>query len=256
LLNLCINARDAMPGGGELTIETANMHLDSGYVRVEAELTPGPYLMIAVTDTGSGMAPDVAARVFEPFFTTKEVGKGSGLGLSMVYGFIKQSGGHVRISTLAGHGTTVRLFLPRHRGDAPAIPQHEGSAIPSGLIGGGRVLLIAEDDALIRQFTTAALTRKGYRVVSSENGPSALDMLDRNPETVLLLTDVVLPGPMNGRQLAEEALRRHPGLKVLLTSGYTPDAAMHDDLREEELNLLRKPFSGRALIERVGAVLG
>ena len=258
LLNLAVNARDAMLDGGKLTIETANAHLDEAYAAERRDVTPGQYVMIAVCDTGAGMPPDVIARAFEPFFTTKPVGKGTGLGLSQVYGFAKQSGGHVAIYSEPGHGTTVKLYLPRFR-QADERAEHrsdlghpERTAVPNGQ---GETILVVEDEAMVREFSVAALEEAGYRVLAAEDGPSGLALLDAYPEAALLFTDVVLTGPLNGRKIADEAWRRRPGLKVLFTTGYTRNAIIHHGRLDEGVNLIGKPFSAAALAERVRRLL-
>jgi len=220
ILNLAVNARDAMPDGGKLTIETANAHLDEAYAASRPEVMPGQYVLIAVCDTGSGMPPEVMARAFEPFFTTKSVGKGTGLGLSQVYGFAKQSSGHAAIYSELGHGTTVKLYLPRFRpaGEDRAADREVGVRHPAlskpPAARPGETILIVEDEAMVREFSVSALEDADYRVLSAEDGPSGLALLDAHPEVVLLFTDMVLTGPMNGRKVADEALRRRPDLKV------------------------------------------
>jgi nitrogen-specific signal transduction histidine kinase len=237
LLNLCINARDAMPEGGRLTIETANVALDDTYARNHEEVAPGNYVMIAVSDSGVGMSQGVAARAFEPFFTTKEVGKGTGLGLSMVHGFVKQSGGHVKIYSEEGHGTTVKLYLPRA---SEADEVAEGAA--SGAIEGGseRVLLV-EDDDQVRAHVAAQVAALGYRVVAVATGAEALVALEKEPFD-LLFTDVVIPGGMNGPQLAREVQKRAPVIHVLFTSGYTENAIVHQGRLDPGVHLLNKPY--------------
>ena len=258
LLNLAVNARDAMPGGGKLTIETANAHLDEGYAATREEVRAGQYVAICVSDTGGGMAPDVIARAFEPFFTTKPVGKGTGLGLSQVYGFAKQSGGHAAIYSETGQGTTVKLYLPRLRevaaSPAAGLPI---MAVPPGQArsGGGRAVLVVEDDAMVRDFAVTALEEGDWRVISAADGPAALAVLDRHPEIALLFTDVVLTGPMNGRQLANAVLERRPGLPVLFTTGYTRNAIIHHGRLDEGVNFLGKPYTAAALQEKLLALL-
>jgi PAS domain S-box-containing protein len=252
LLNLAINARDAMPAGGRLSIETANAHLDQGYADGNAEVKAGQYVMIAVSDTGVGMAPEVAARAFEPFFTTKETGKGSGLGLSMVYGFVKQSGGHVSIYSEAGHGTAVKLYLPK--ADAPA--RHPAAYGPQQALPEGKeTVLVVEDNPDVRVLVVASLSSLGYRVFAAEHGPAALALLDTLPALDLLLTDVMLPGGMNGRAVADAVKKRYPQTKILFTSGYTENAIVQQGRLERGTELLAKPYTRQELARTVRRVL-
>ncbi len=253
LLNLAINARDAMPEGGKLTIETANSHLDQAYTDAHEEVNPGQYVRVAVTDTGTGMPPEVVARAFEPFFTTKEIGLGSGLGLSMVYGFVKQSAGHVNIYSEPGHGTTVKLYLPK----AAATDQAARAAEPSQRAQpmGDETVLVVEDDPDVRAFVVAALGVLGYRVMEAEDGPAALALLNQVSRIDLLLTDVVLPRGMNGRQVAEEVRKRYPRLKTLFSSGYTENAIVHQGTLDKDAELLAKPYTREALAQKVRRVL-
>jgi signal transduction histidine kinase/CheY-like chemotaxis protein len=252
VLNIAINARDAMPEGGKLTIETGNVHLDDDYCVQNAEVEPGQFIMIDVSDTGSGMPPQIAARVFDPFFTTKPAGKGTGLGLSQVYGFIKQSRGHVKIYSESGAGTTVKIYLPRLIGvcepprdvAAPSLPRGDAS----------EVILVVEDDPLMRQMSADKLTELGYTVIASDGAAQALRVLDGRPEVKLLFTDVVMP-EMNGDRLADEALRRRPGLKILFTTGCTPNAVVHGGVLDPGVNFLGKPFGLEQLARKVRAVL-
>ncbi|MDG2532187.1 PAS domain S-box protein [Sphingomonas sp. HITSZ_GF] len=255
LLNLAINARDAMPRGGKLTIETANTHLDSHYTARDAEVTPGQYVLISVSDTGTGMDSETLARAFEPFFTTKEVGRGTGLGLSMVYGFIKQSGGHVRIYSESGHGTTVKIYLPRYFGDAAEAPAHLTSEIaPQG--SQDETILVCEDDENVRAYTVEVLRELGYRVIEAGDGPAALAALDAEPGRIdLLFTDVVLPRGMTGAVLAAEAQARRPDLKVLFTTGYARNAIVHHGRLDPGVQLLPKPFTYTDLAAKVRDML-
>jgi PAS domain S-box-containing protein len=238
LLNLCLNARDAMPDGGRLTIETANAALDDAYAREAEEVEPGQYVMIAVSDTGVGMTEEVRARAFDPFFTTKAVGRGSGLGLSMVFGFVKQSRGHVRLYSEPGQGTTVRLYLPRAAAEPPAV----ASAVPEGLPRGAEAVLLVEDDTQVREHAARLLESLGYRVLAAPDGPSALALLREGKAVDLLFTDVVMPGGMNGRELADAARALRPGLPVLFTSGYTENAIVHHGRLDRGVLLLAKPY--------------
>ncbi|HUL05087.1 MAG TPA: CHASE3 domain-containing protein [Candidatus Acidoferrum sp.] len=254
LLNLAINARDAMPEGGKLIIETGNHQLDADYAAHNAEVTPGDYAMLAVTDTGTGMPPEVIERAFEPFFTTKGVGKGSGLGLSMIYGFAKQSGGHLKIYSEVGHGTTVRLYLPRQR--APAVA--ESAAAPATVdrhAGGGETILVVEDDPLVRNFVVQQLRALGYTVLEAADGPQARAQLESDTPIDLLLTDVVMPGSLTGRELAASARRRRPNLKTLYTSGYTENSIVHQGKLDPGVHFLSKPFRRQELARKVRDVL-
>jgi two-component system NtrC family sensor kinase len=259
IINLAVNGRDAMPNGGRLTIETANTYLDDVYVtRTAHGLTPGQYVMLAVTDSGLGMAREVIERAFEPFFTTKPVGMGTGLGLSMVYGFAQQSGGYVKIYSELGEGTTVKLYFPRlaEQRELPdwSADQRVASRTPPAAIGSESILLV-EDDEDVRKFATDVLSEQGYTVHAAADGASALQLLDSESNIALLFTDVVLPGGMNGRQLADEAQRRRPGLKVLYATGYTRNAIIHQGRLDAEVELLGKPFTAAALSRKVRQIL-
>jgi signal transduction histidine kinase/CheY-like chemotaxis protein len=254
IVNLALNSRDAMPGGGRLTIETANAHLDEAYAKVHAEVTPGQYTSIAITDTGSGIEPEIVSKVFEPFFTTKPAGHGTGLGLSQVFGFVKQSGGHVNVYSEAGKGTTIRLYLPRYVGRIAAAPEGD-DALVSNTDGSGVSILLVEDDVDVRRFTADALIELGHRVKAMDNAESALACLVDGEDFDLLLTDVVMPG-MDGRRLADAALRRKPGLKVLFMTGYTPNAIIHNGVLDPGTHLLSKPFAVTQLAEKLRVVLG
>jgi PAS domain S-box-containing protein len=252
LLNLAINARDAMPEGGKLIIETSNVHLDDDYASSNAEVTPGDYVMMTVTDTGTGMPPDVLAHVFEPFFTTKEVGKGTGLGLSMIYGFAKQSGGHAKIYSEVGHGTTVRLYLPRLTNESL---KSDSTAVTPARKGGGETILVVEDNPDVRRLVLRQLRDLGYEVIEAANGPRALKILDDGATIDLLFTDVVMPGGMTGRQLAEAAKTRRPNLKTLFTSGYTEDSILRLGKLDPGVRLLSKPYRKHELATRIREAL-
>jgi PAS domain S-box-containing protein len=253
LINLAANARDAMPDGGKLTIETANSFLDEAYARMHNEVQPGQYVGIFLTDSGVGMPAAVAAQAFEPFFTTKEAGQGTGLGLSQVYGFVKQSGGHVKIYSEVGQGTTIKVYLPRYRGAGQNKEDiSEAREIPRGH---GETLLIVEDDPDVREYTVEMVADLGYRVISAEDGRGALRMLDENRDVRLLFTDVVLPGGMNGRQLAEQAQRRRPHLKVLYTTGYARNAIVHHGRLDPGVEVVFKPFTYSDLATKIYHVL-
>jgi PAS domain S-box-containing protein len=238
LLNLAINARDAMPDGGKLVLETKNVTFDEEYAAANGDVQPGKYVMVAVSDTGVGIPAAIIDRVFEPFFSTKEVGKGSGLGLSMVYGFVKQSGGHIKVYSEEGHGTTFRLYLPRT--DAPAVQVAE--PLPAEIEGGNETILVVEDDELVRAYVSTQLQGLGYTTLTAANGTEALAIADRGAAFDLLFTDVIMPGPFNGRQLAAEMLQRRPQLKVLFTSGYTENAIIHHGRLDSGVLLLAKPY--------------
>ncbi|MDH3473094.1 MAG: type II toxin-antitoxin system prevent-host-death family antitoxin [Rhodospirillales bacterium] len=251
LLNLAINARDAMPDGGTLVIETGNANLDDAYAEGQPEVAQGDYVVLAVTDSGSGMAPGVLEHAFEPFFTTKEVGRGTGLGLSMVYGFAKQSDGHVAIYSEEGHGTTVKLYLPRTEAPADAPGPVEMEA-PQGC---GETVLLVEGNADVRLLAERLLGDLGYRVFTAEDARTALTVLDRIPQPDLLLSDVVLPGGLSGPDLAKQALELYPGLKVLFMSGYAEHAGRINGLAGKGAELLNKPFRKRDLALKLRAVL-
>jgi CheY-like chemotaxis protein len=254
LLNLAVNARDAMPDGGRLTIETANTYLDEAYAALQQDVLPGQYVMIAVSDTGTGMSAATMEHVFEPFFTTKEVGHGTGLGLSQVYGFIKQSSGHIKIYSELGQGTVVKLYLPRLHDDEH--PLADGELEPEAAPGGsGELILVVEDDDNVRTYSTETLRELGYRVLSAANGPAGLDILVRHPSIRLLFTDVGLPGGMTGRQLADQARKLRPDLLVLFTTGYARNAIVHGGILDPGTQLLPKPFTYVALAEKIRAVL-
>ncbi|MBV8888226.1 MAG: GAF domain-containing protein [Alphaproteobacteria bacterium] len=242
LINLAVNARDAMPNGGKLTVETANCHLDEAYCAVYPDLRPGQYVGIFVTDTGIGMPPEIIEKAFEPFFTTKGTGQGTGLGLSQVYGFLKESGGHVKVYSEPGQGTSVKLYFPRHWGAvAAAEARPEPNPLPQGRE--GETVLIVEDDPDVRSYTVEIVTDLGYGVFSAANGAMALELLEAHPELKLLFTDVGLPGGMNGRQLADAALRRRPRLKVLFTTGYARNAIVHHGRLDPGVEVIFKPFT-------------
>jgi CheY-like chemotaxis protein len=252
ILNLALNARDAMPDGGKLTLETGNVVLDENYPGMTSEIKPGNYVMIAVSDTGEGIPANLLDKVFEPFFTTKEVGKGSGLGLSMVYGFVKQSNGHIKIYSEEGHGTTVKLYLPAAAGVPDALAAEAGI---SGSVHGDESILIVEDDALVREYVVTQISRFGYRTKAAGNAAEALAIIDGPERFDLLFTDVIMPGGLNGRQLATEALKRRPELKVLYTSGYTENAIVHHGRLDADVLLLPKPYLSSDLARMIRIAL-
>ncbi|MGJ4950744.1 PAS domain S-box protein [Bradyrhizobium sp. HKCCYLS20291] len=239
IVNLALNARDAMPEGGKLTLETANVSLDQDYADANSEVAIGDYVMIAVSDTGCGIPPAYLDKVFDPFFSTKGLGRGTGLGLSMVFGFVKQSGGHIKIYSEVGHGTSIKLYLPRSNAAGPAAAAHPKS---QDYRGGDETILVVEDDPLVRQHVVAQVTSLGYTTLAAANAAEALDVLERHPEIDLLFTDVIMPGAMNGRQLADAARGRRPALKTLFTSGYTENAIVHHGRLDAGVLLLAKPY--------------
>ncbi len=251
LLNLAINARDAMEGAGKLTIEVGNAVLDAAYALQHPDVAPGQYVALAVTDTGSGMSAEVMAKAFDPFFSTKAEGKGSGLGLSMVYGFVKQSGGHVKIYSEPGHGTTVRMYLPRTR------EREEAAAVPelAPVEGGNETVLVAEDDAAVRATVVEMLGELGYRVLKAADAASALVIVESGIQVDLLFTDVVMPGPLRSTELARKARERQPKMGVLFTSGYTENAIVHGGRLDAGVDLLGKPYTREALARKVRHVL-
>jgi PAS domain S-box-containing protein len=252
LLNLAVNARDAMRGGGKLTVETANTYLDAHYTSRDVEVVPGQYVMVSATDTGSGIAKAILSKVFEPFFTTKEVGRGTGLGLSQVYGFVKQSGGHVTIYSEEGHGTCVKLYFQRYGGDGagdePAREEHRPGAEAD------EVVLVVEDSPDVRAFSVMSLAELGYQVREATDAENALRILESDQRIDLLFTDVVLPGK-SGRLLANAAAQARPGLKILFTTGYARNAIVHHGRLDADVQLLPKPFTFEQLASRVRDVL-
>jgi signal transduction histidine kinase len=255
ILNLALNARDAMPDGGKLTLETRNVVLDENYASMNSDVKPGHYVMIAVSDTGTGIPAKLIDKVFEPFFTTKDVGKGSGLGLSMVYGFVKQSNGHIKIYSEEGHGTTVKLYLPQ----AAAVPGVADVLTAEASLPlferGDKSILIVEDDALVREYVVTQIKNFGYKTLAASNATEALAIINGPDPIDLLFTDVIIPGGMNGRQLANEALIRRPGLKVLYTSGYTENAIVHHGRLDAGVLLLPKPYLSSDLARMIQTAL-
>lgn len=254
VLNLALNARDAMPEGGNLTVETANTHLDEAYAQAHTEVAAGQYVMLAVSDTGIGMTRDVIEKAFEPFFTTKQIGEGTGLGLSQVYGFVKQSGGHIKIYSEPGEGTTVRIYFPRASlttGTAEE-PRRQSRVLE---LGGTETILVVEDDADVRSYTTEILRELGYRVLEAHEGDAALSLLASDPNIQLMFTDIGLPGPYNGRQLAEEARKQRGNLKILFTTGYAQNAIIHHGRLDPGVQLIVKPFSFTGLAAKIRQVL-
>jgi signal transduction histidine kinase len=251
LLNLALNARDAMPEGGKLTIETSNAYLDEAYCREHEGIVPGQYVLVAVSDGGAGMSAETIDRAFEPFFTTKEAGKGTGLGLSQVYGFMKQSGGHVKIYSESGEGTTIKLYLPRREGDEVVV---SGDDDLNAERGGGETILIVEDDDGVRQYASEILRDLNYQVIEAKDSATALRLLDADKKFDLLLTDVVLPGK-NGRELADEVERRRPGTKIIFMTGYSRNAIVHQGRLDPGIELIPKPLTERVLARKIRQLL-
>ncbi|MGA7014580.1 MAG: ATP-binding protein [Pseudolabrys sp.] len=251
LLNLALNARDAMPTGGKLTIETSNAYLDDEYCREHEGILPGQYILVAITDSGAGMSAETIDRAFEPFFTTKEAGKGTGLGLSQVYGFMKQSGGHVKIYSESGEGTTIKLYLPRREGNELVI---SGDDDLNSERGGGETILIVEDDDGVRQYASEILRDLNYQIIEAKDSATALRLLDADKKFDLLLTDVVLPGK-NGRELANEVERRRPGTKIIFMTGYSRNAIVHHGRLDPGIELIPKPLTERVLARKIRQVL-
>ncbi|VIO71832.1 ATP-binding protein [Bradyrhizobium ivorense] len=251
LLNLAVNARDAMPDGGKLMLETSNVILDETYAASNLDVRAGEYVMVAVSDTGAGIPETIREKVFEPFFTTKDTGKGTGLGLSMVYGFIKQSDGHLKIYSEEGHGTSIKLYLPRSSGD---MEEAEPPAAVDAR-GGNETILVVEDDPLVRNYVSAQLEQLGYRTMVTANGPEALAAIDKGFVCDVLFTDVIMSGGMNGRQVADAVLAKLPSVRVLFTSGYTEDAIFHHGRLDPDVTLLAKPYRKSDLARMIRQVL-
>jgi signal transduction histidine kinase/CheY-like chemotaxis protein len=254
LVNLAVNSRDAMSNGGRLTIETSNADLDDRYATSHSEVTPGQYVMISVTDTGEGMRPDVVERAFDPFYTTKDVGKGTGLGLSQIFGFVKQSAGHVKIYSEVGHGTTVKLYLPRYSGDQSIETAVAARSVELPIGSAEDIVLVVEDEEKVRQVSVDALRELGYTVLQAASPSEALRRQQDHPEIKLLFTDIVMP-EMTGRQLADKALEVQPQLKVLYTTGYTRNAVVHNGVIDPGTFFLPKPFTIEQLALKVRQVL-
>jgi CheY-like chemotaxis protein len=254
ILNLCVNGRDAMPEGGAITLETMNAHLDDVYAATHAEVRPGQYVAIAVSDTGTGMSAEVLSRAFDPFFTTKKPGQGTGLGLSQVYGFAKQSGGHVKIYSEVDQGTTVKLYLPRYVGeDEPHQHAPPANRPLQGAI--SEVILVVEDEERVRRMSVQLLGDLGYTVLQAGDAKQALAMLESDDIAFdLLFTDVVMPD-MNGKQLADRVRELRPGVKVLYTTGYTRNAVIHNGMLDRDVSFLPKPFTIQQLAAKVRQVL-
>ncbi len=253
LLNLVINARDAMPDGGRVTIEISHVRLDADYAQTYPETRTGRHILIAVNDTGLGMSATVRQRAFEPFFTTKPAGAGTGLGLSMVYGFVKQSGGNIQLYSEEGRGTTVQIFLPFADSVRAAAQPQQGAANEDAMPRGSETLLVVEDDARVRKVTISRLRLLGYQVLEAENGTTGLAMLAKRPDIAAIFTDVVMPGGMRGDQLAEAALAAKPGVKILFTSGYAEPAIARQWPGADAW--LKKPYTAAELARKIRDVL-
>ena len=257
-LNFAVNARDAMPAGGSLTIETANGYLDDAYARRFNDVAPGQYVVLSVTDSGTGIPPDVLDRAFEPFFTTKDTGAGSGLGLAMVHGFVKQSGGHIRIYSEVGTGTTVKIYLPRLLNEAagasaPTERNLEDARLPRGHA--GETILVVEDNPGVREYARNVLIELGYDVIDAGNADEAFTVLHTRRRIDLLFVDVVLPRPMNGRELAQKIRSLKPDLPVLFTTGYTRNAIVHEGRLDPDVQLINKPYTQQELARKVRELL-
>ncbi len=252
VLNLCINARDAMPGGGRITIETANKWLDQRAAK-ERDLPPGQYISVCVTDTGTGMTPNVKAQAFEPFFTTKPLGRGTGLGLSMIHGFVRQSGGQVRIYSEIDQGTTMCLYLPRYIGQIDEDPA--GAVTESGDAGRGETILVVDDEPLVRMLMAEDLREAGYHILEAGNGPDALRILQSGVRIDMLVSDVGLPGGMNGRQVADAARITRPNLKVLFVTGYAENSVFGNGYLATGMQVIAKPFDIVAFVDKVRDII-
>lgn len=253
IVNMAVNSRDAMLRGGKLVVETRNIVLTSEHADFQAELKPGEYVQLAISDTGAGMPPEIRDRVFEPFFTTKEKGRGTGLGLAMVYGFVKQTGGHVTIYSEPGLGTTINLYLPRAEAETSTAvaSTQKNDADPQAR----ETILVVEDDPRVRQLTIRRLTAIGYKVLEAGDGPTAIEILERGDPIDLIFTDLIMPGGLSGREVAVRARQLRPGIKVLLTSGYAEELVHGDDLQREQLKVLRKPYQQADLATALRDVL-
>jgi CheY-like chemotaxis protein len=255
LLNLAVNARDSMPDGGNLTIETSNASLDAEYVARHPGVPAGQYVQVSVSDTGIGMSEETISKAFEPFFTTKPVGMGTGLGLSQVYGFVRQSAGHVKIYSEPGRGTTVKIYLPRYYGPGDDVRERAEATESLPMGSAAETILVVEDEAMVRDLAVESLRELGYTVLEAEHGEAALKIVAARDDVDLIFTDIVMPG-INGRQLAEQATQIRPGVKVLFTTGYTRNAVVHNGVLDPGVRLLTKPYSLEQLSQNVRDALG
>jgi CheY-like chemotaxis protein len=255
ILNLAINARDAMPQGGALTIETCNTRLDNMYDAKQRDVQPGQYVCICVTDTGSGMSKSTIEKAFEPFFTTKPIGQGTGLGLSMIYGFARQSDGYARIYSEIGRGSTIKLYLPRYYGEADGVEEEQGILTEAHRAGAGEVVLVIEDETTVRDLVVDVLSELGYRAVEAADGPSGLKLLQSGMHLDLLITDIGLPG-LNGRQVVDAARPQRPDLKVLFMTGYAENATIANGFLGPGMEMITKPFAIEALATRIRDMIG
>jgi CheY-like chemotaxis protein len=252
IMNLVVNARDALPAGGRISIETAVVELDETYAAVHSEVNAGRYAALTVSDNGTGMSPEVLSRVFEPFFTTKEQGRGTGLGLATVYGIVRQSGGHIQVYSEPGLGTSFKVYLPIVRTEAPPAEAEPSQPLPQGA---GETILLVEDEPAVRGLVRDILEMGGYRVLTASDGENALELSRIHPEAIdVVLTDVVMPG-CSGRQLAEQLVQLRPDVKVLYMSGYTDDAVLRNGVLEEGAAFLQKPFTPSALLRKIRGIL-
>jgi CheY-like chemotaxis protein len=253
VVNLAVNARDAMPDGGKLSVRTANVTAAAAASLHYKGMPAADYVLVEVSDTGTGIPPEIIDKIFEPFFSTKEVGKGTGLGLSMVFGFVKQSGGHIKIYSEEGHGTSVKMYLPRATGLNQTAAE---AAVSANVEGGTETVLVVEDDSLVRRYVMTQIESLGYTTFEAANASEALQIIDTAPTLDLLFTDVIMPGSMNGRQLVDEAKKRRPALKTLYTSGYTENAIVHHGRLDSGVLLLAKPYRKSELARMLRLALG
>jgi CheY-like chemotaxis protein len=252
IINLAVNARDAIPRGGKLTFETANVDLDTDYCLKNPGVSPGPYVRVTVSDNGCGMSEETKARIFEPFFTTKEVGKGTGLGLAMVYGFIKQSGGHIAVKSTPNQGTTFHLYFPQVQGEAPTRP---ANPCPKPMPKGTETILLVEDESVVRAVASHVLQMCGYTVLEASHGGEALQVVERYDGPIhLLLTDVVMPG-MGGKLVAEQVATLKPGIKTVFMSGYTDDTVVRNGVEGTKTHFLQKPYTPLVVAQTIREVL-
>jgi CheY-like chemotaxis protein len=253
IMNLAVNARDAMPSGGKLTIETSNNELGREYTRRHPEARPGPYVMLAVSDTGIGMNKEIESHLFEPFFTTKDHGKGTGLGLSTVYGIIKQSNGHIGVYSEPGKGSTFKVYLPR----SDDSPEHRKlGEKPTGNLKGSETILLTEDEDMLRELAKRVLIRNGYTVLEASHGAEAIKISEQHPDTIhMLITDVVMPGGIGGRELGEKLVSLRPDMEVLYISGYTDSAIVKNGMLDPDISFLQKPFTPDVLTRKVREIL-